>query len=478
MKDFDFDELDRAVSSVLTKKKQSTDPVATDSSVAVPVSQVSPAADASQTSTSSVSTTEPAEPAEPGAVQTPPVALEEVAEPASDETARDDESAQTPLEAHEDNMHSNSNDDLPEVPMVSSLSPAKDEADRRENDSDNTDVPSEQTDQTQSNLEPVESSLTHDDQLHDEKTASDEPHDDNDQMSDEESDSHTENTPEEDSPVHENTSEDRDTADNSDEVTATNTDDSNTSDPSQDVVAPRRGRFMDMVHPSADMKSESKPMGPRSGVTITPSSDFSVAPDDEQNEVGVSTIDATPSITEEVEEPATSDLSLDTETQDEPVDEPGDDAVAIDTTTPFIPDVPVEKRPLNALPADGLGDTSSVSLDEKASVVATGDSGQTPREFAPDVMAVEANETVGETEQSADNTNPDTSNTTSTDVSPATAAAAAEQEPHPVFDASSYQQPLASTKPKSSMMIWGIVVLILFLVGASIGVLYFLYGQQ
>ena len=91
-------------------------------------------------------------------------------------------------------------------------------------------------------------------------------------------------------------------------------------------------------------------------------------------------------------------------------------------------------------------------------------------------MAVEANETVGGAD--ADIAASDTSEAATAVSSAAVASAIADQEPHPVFDANSYHQPLEKPKQKTSLMMIIIIVIILALVGASIGVLYFLYGQQ
>lgn len=434
MKDFDFDELDRAVSSVLTKKKQTDDTTVstTDNQQNTPAtdvaSQTSDTTNSSNDSTTNDATSDAVVTEPEASAPEPPLSADTVdqsEDTTSDSPVDDSNDAQTPQQAHDELMH----EQLPEVPVVEDTS---DQADNTTNDSDD---------------------------------ASEAPH------------------------VSNNHGEHSDALDNknADIATSDGTFESSHNDSMSDtatragVTVPKRGRFMDVVHPSADMKTEPKPAQTHGGITLIPSRNFSVN-DSTDDDEKVYDAPAAPSPVDEVEEPSTSEqLSVSNQDQvsddankshSEDTDKPAQNH---DVSTPFIPDVPVEKRPLNALNEDESTEekTDSQAEIDKADVVATdAQSVSTPREFAPDVMAVEANENVGE----------DTADTSDAAVAVATAPVVTggeiNQEPHPVFDAQSYQQPLETPKAKTSHVLWLIIALILFLVGAAIGVLYFLYGQQ
>lgn len=267
------------------------------------------------------------------------------------------------------------------------------------------------------------------------------------------------------------------------------------------AISVKRGRFMDMVAPGSSSDTTKKPLGSRSGVTITPSADFAATASEqsEQHEtpaVNASVDPATPIVEGEVEpEVSAEGTSVSGDAHEEDV---ADSAVEVTVepmsatpvtpsnpadTTPFIPDVPVEKRPLNDLSdKEGSNDDSSASTGEETPVQ-TADptlSANVPKEFDKDIMAVEANETVGEKDEThpADETTPEPVQPAASDAdttSPALAATTA--EPHPMFDTSTLAHPGDLATHHTSKLSWAIVAISLFIVGAALGVLYFLYGQ-
>lgn len=435
MKDFDFDELDRAVSSVLTKTKNDGDTADTSTTSPPPVEPVTDpivAADTQQAVVDDLS--------DQGSDTFAPDAA---SDDSASATSSDDQASETVVV-----------EDLPEVPMIVT---ATDEPSTP--DSTNDDIASDQP------ADDVPAPVSSDE----ERNSS--------------VDEHADETPsQDDASVEAAPSEalkEESSAVDHPAAVSPNT-------------PPKRGRFMDMVHPSAVAASEQKPMPTRSGVTIAPSSDFSA-------EIPANEEPAAPEaptelqLTEEVEEPSTSEQIAAESAPATSTDEAITDEPAVETkdiSTPFIPDVPVEKRPLNAQASDNASLTTASDTpsetETKAEIVPTGeqDSVQTPREFAPDVMAVEANETVGETSDETSTSNGSTEASAAAVASQPSAIASVsaddktDQESHPVFDANSYHQPLAGVKPKSSKTLWAMIVVILFLVGAALGVLYFLYGQQ
>lgn len=237
----------------------------------------------------------------------------------------------------------------------------------------------------------------------------------------------------------------------------------------------KRGKFMDVVAPGSI--EPKKPISTHTAVTIAPSSDFKAEEAAPADPVVETIPQAVPEI-DVVQEPETHEA-----------DEAGSDpaVAAVDTSdttpaqdngvTPFIPDVPVDKRPLNPGTGDAvISDTtteqsSSTSIEPVAddtSTTATPDAmptdqvlaGSVPKEFNKDIMAVEANETVGAA-----------SDVISKDGDVAAAA-------HPLFDTTSLAGHEAVAKHHGpSKMTWIIVGSSLFIVGAALGVLYFLYGQ-
>ncbi len=437
MKDFDFDELDRAVNSVLAKKD--TPDTTETNSTAVPV-----------TNDSNV-----------------PVS------PQDNDTSRDDSVVTT---ADTEDKGS----DIP-VSVVSNSSDSSDEL-QSENNTDTVTDPYQAPDESP-NEENSDNSA--------ESTTPSEP-----QTLEVSTDTSAEvgNDETDEKP---NDSDELTTEDGSSALLAT---DSATT--SLASIPVKRGRFMDVMTPqNGDVK---KPMASRGGVKLTPSSDFSptMSVDTESNEQPLQTEapssdtddssleheTISPS-TEVVEENTVADqtdetqVASDDDVQSSPSSEQTD-------ATPFIPDVPVEKRPLNSLSSDvqSTADTpheekqpeSTEPIADQVSVDPTLTS-NVPKEFDKDIMAVEANETVGESDEThADQTDASvvesSDHTQSSDATNSLAMAATTAEPHPMFDTSTLGHADVATH-HGSKLTWTVVVASLFIVGAALGVLYFLYGQ-
>ena len=435
MKDFDFDELDRAVNSVLATKDTKTDAAADPATT-----------DASQ---QAVQVADQPNDAVPVTVQTQTV---------------------EPREEHVEDLHDEAHEETNDVHTENDDAEESDDSvqvDVNSGSEDATETPDEEQDEVQVLNSDEQDELLEDGQDADEETES---HDDH----------------------HGQADELAETAD---------TDEANDTHAAALAAIPvKRGRFMDMVPGTGTSDNAKKPMPVRSGLTLTPSSDF-VATGAQEDETDEDSHDAsqtdvaTPLIDSEVE-PEVQTISVDEQSHDDSLSEQSDEeehdeaktepitdadptAVTSDVpaaSAPFIPDVPVEKRPLNSLSGDtseltdALKGENTENSDESSSVADPTLFANPPKEFDKDIMAVEANETVGEHNdtQNASNTPSDAS---------ALAINATGAEPHPMFDTSTLAHSGATAAHHTSKMSWAIVGVSLFIVGAALGVLYFLYGQ-
>lgn len=287
----------------------------------------------------------------------------------------------------------------------------------------------------------------------------------------------------------------------------------------------RRGQFMDMIHPSSDMKKAATPGVKREGITIQPSptqpheemvaspapteNDTTSEPepndeqplviesDDSPPETPTDTTDEvaypdpmeftgrdeatdhTPnSSIEEPESTTQNDPVVDTSDQHQ--DMPVDDEPL---SSPFLPDAKVEKRPL------GSQDISTVSTE------AEGDSAPPvilPAELGTEVLAIEStggthSEIESEAEQDISPSpepvmdTPAASDTTQTGSiaqqyaeKPSTSATSTGA----IYDTDTYHQPLDHTPKKRSIL--GIVIwmLSLILIGAAAAAAYFYFAPR
>ncbi|MFZ1812510.1 MAG: hypothetical protein WAU02_03270 [Candidatus Saccharimonadales bacterium] len=444
MKDFDFDELDRAVSSVLTKKPSddAAKPAVTVAEPSVPVQapQSDEPGDSAVTDatddTSSAPVLPPITEPEQSVIDEPPVSLEPEQSTTPESTV---DAALTP-------------EDLPAVPTLDAF---------HEESHETTD---ESLDQSSPVVEePAKQPVT--------------------------------TTPEQENTLME--------APEAELVKV-------------DTIPHKRGRFMDVVPPAGHTDMTPRPMPTRSGVALAPSADFKVEEEAPISDGATETVTSPdmPNMVDEEVEPSPTDASISDSPDDQPADgdvmteeaepslaehgletpEQPSDATMSEATpepsetteptvptshqTPFIPDVPVEKRPLNADASTPASDTLSAPSDMPPAAM--------PKEFGEEIMAVEANETVGEAVPAESDSKPADAPaktpTAATSIAPQYRAAEekTDTQSHPVFDADTYHKPLEAGAAKHgvSKVVWFIIAGVLFLTGSVLGVLYFLYGQQ
>ncbi len=292
------------------------------------------------------------------------------------------------------------------------------------------------------------------------------------------------------------------------------------------IATRRRGQFMDVVHPSSDMTSKPSdaPTSPAAPKMVLKPISASVVPDEPSSdaepvvepsaEVEVpSTVDEAPTEAadsplvdhpwpdpldvmenqedakdakatpvEAIEDMATEEASVDEISEPDTADEPV-------SSTPFLADTKVDKRPLDAfspddVPADavapdpGLGEMTAEAL---------------PPELQSDIVAVEsgASDSVSDTEETPE-TKEETGKSKKTEEKvdeptfnasiPQQYAVAEAQasDDHSIFDTSEYHQPLAPAKSKKrgvpGWLTALLVIIVLIGAGAAGGYFWFQYG--
>lgn len=288
--------------------------------------------------------------------------------------------------------------------------------------------------------------------------------------------------------------------------------------PQASLAVKRRGQFMDMIHPSSNMKTT--PRAPkREGIAIAPAS---AAPTPAPEVVATPPVDI-PAL---IEEPA--------------LQVADDIAAPAPLVSPFLPDAKPEKRPLGSplvsqpidQPPEAVADTDDTDIDKQ--IPLEGGQQILPEELQTDILAVESNDltaaSVVSSEQSAPETPapaeelpaPEVPTDTPTaevavEVAPEPVVEASEPTPEPasepveaqpevvadtppvsttsgsipqqyaespstgdqtmgsIYDTANYHQPIEATAPtkKGSVLKWALAVLGLLLVGAAAGVGYF-----
>ncbi len=295
---------------------------------------------------------------------------------------------------------------------------------------------------------------------------------------------------------------------------ATNTDVApNTSVPSAAMPplqppAARRstGRFMDVVHPSSDMRSNFVSPRPnaREGVTVQPSDTSTV------EEPVLSSSPATDFVKSEWPDPIDYNKSYDqpkTEEAARPLvneapSSPVDDLVSVsadDTMppleSPFIADAKVEKRPLGAFAESSPAQNDSIEepavepdIDLSTNVTDTPNKDALmPAELQNNLLSIESNEDTAEVPVAEQTAGPEVAPTNvQAAVSEATPPVAITQQyveqpstgdkpAGSIFDVDNYHQPIAHPKKKKSgwlMIVW-IVLLIIF--GIAAGAAFYFY---
>lgn len=291
-----------------------------------------------------------------------------------------------------------------------------------------------------------------------------------------------------------------------------------TSAPAISPAVKRRGQFLDMVHPSADMTSRSKMPTPAARTKITPVSKDVVPDPTEKADAPTPAIPvATPPPAPKASEPVISEPSVEETNSDakdvawpDPLDvaqsvaqAASDDPIKDDTAseeakpeddptpvtvpsaardaaaTPFVTDAKVDKRPLGAfgtaeVPAAAeVAEVKADIADEQKAPVPT------PPELQPDVVSVEA---AAEREFTGNDTEPQEKPATGLSQSIPqqykTPAETPNLTTHPVFDTKEYHQPLTPVHHQKKSRGWLVVLIIVLLlvVGAALGYFAFVAG--
>ena len=304
--------------------------------------------------------------------------------------------------------------------------------------------------------------------------------------------------------------------------------------PAQPLAVKRRGQFMDMVHPSSNMKNAATPAPKREGVTVQPSSPFvppalsqfgaGDAGTEMKPEPSAPVLDVVTPVSAEVEQASAAMPASSTDTTTEwpdPIDlmsqvpsaEPAAVSQEVDVpsdvlqevsgpkqdepqTSPFLPDAKVEKRPLGGAgldePREAPADTS-VQNGASAEDMSKPPEVQLPDELKNDVMALESTST----SLSPQPTNEaPTAATDANAIAPASVpVASASSQPSgsgsiqqqyavqpstsdrtntPIYDTSTHQ-PLEPAHKKASSVKWVVFLLVVLIIGAIAGAAYFYF---
>ena len=287
----------------------------------------------------------------------------------------------------------------------------------------------------------------------------------------------------------------------------------------QPLAVKRRGRFMDVVHPSSDMR-------PPSGLTshqataVVPSKDFEAQPESNDNPVvaiqedaGVTEVpktdvmpeDVKPSDEAETEHDAPNDMPLSADVLSEVA------AISEEKpqTSPFLANTKVEKRPLGgvAQPSEELllsastegNDTDVIADDSTIDIEATHPE-QFPNELHSDVMAIESagsvhteNQTIDDKEDIQDETEqqppataieqdkiPDSvqvGDNGSINQQYSEQPGSGDQTNGAIYDTDTYHKPLEHVPKKSGLtvLLW---ILVLMVIGAAAGAAYFYFTTR
>lgn len=238
------------------------------------------------------------------------------------------------------------------------------------------------------------------------------------------------------------------------------------------LAVKRRGQFMDMIHPSSDMKSAPKPVR-REGVVIAPA-----AAADTSADIAPASLPDTPA---SKAAPAAAEPS-------EPTPEP--------QTSPFLPGAKPEKRPLGGTAGTGAPDPIENAEDTavKLQTAPVIDTQVLPEELSSDVLAVESNDLTSKTEiekpaeasvEIPQQTAPEPEAEQKPVETPAggsisqqytEAVSTGDQTSGSIYDTANYHQPIEAAKStkKASPLKWIILVIVLLIVGGGAGVGYFL----
>lgn len=262
--------------------------------------------------------------------------------------------------------------------------------------------------------------------------------------------------------------------------------------PAPAVPAARRGgRFMDVVHPSSDMKSTVPPRVSREGTTLAPAADISPSP-------AAPVTDVEPVVAEAPE--VKNETSATDTTWPDPLDSasfslppegeaPADEQEPL--SSPFIAGTKVEKRPLGG--ATPAGDAVAQPDVEPETQAQSSEGAQLPPQPPQDeplpaeldttIMAVEETDHHEEAPAVVAPVVPTPMSTETPPVPSASAAVGAASIPQQytespstgdqtngaVFDTNTYHKPLEHPAKKKSGWLWVIWIVLILLVGAAGG---------
>jgi hypothetical protein len=288
-------------------------------------------------------------------------------------------------------------------------------------------------------------------------------------------------------------------------------------------AARRGGRFMDVVHPSSDMKTSTgvapRPVS-RQGVTIAPSvpsrqPEVTAVPEvteaptiatepqpwpdpldmaGYQREPDTTTPAIEPEIPEIIPEVPT-DTVAPTELSVE-VSEPDDDQPL---STPFLSDAKVEKRPLGTnstedldhapVTSETMSEDETPDAENQLPAMPEPTPATLPAELQTDVLSIESDAPVESSDnvdeprnETSDETKSGTVAATATSVGPTSIQQQYTEQPSTgdastggIYDTDSYHRPLAHPAKKKSGWMWVVWVLLLLILGAAGGAIAYLY---
>lgn len=230
---------------------------------------------------------------------------------------------------------------------------------------------------------------------------------------------------------------------------------------------PSVGRFMDVVHPSSDMRTTLKTPQRPAAPTPTPVPAAPAAP-------------AKPTYTPPVQPTVNASdnwAGLPNYQSPNPVPE-----------SPFLPEAKVEKRPLgafsNELPPEpaksvpATTESAAVTSDEKPveNVEPANDGNKVPEELGSAMMGVESDSST-RPYNPAFNVNPLSQTPGSTSINQQYTEKPSSNTPqtNPIYDTSSYYKAVTKKKKKKSGWLWVLWIFILLIVGVGAGVAFYYF---
>ena len=289
----------------------------------------------------------------------------------------------------------------------------------------------------------------------------------------------------------------------------------------------RRGKFMDVMHPSADMSSATAPAAPsvrpaRTSPIVSPllTEHVPEASVTDENHAPVADLDESATLIgaepvpadNELDEPSDQNSNETTESheekvlQDEVVESQSDDipesshdpmtttdqadtdsSQAVEgeaepnetQSTPFLTDTQVEKRPLGAFGETDASDASQpgdvTDEIETPELMPAAAPAALPRELQPDVVTVESVQEAEAEQAAAISGDTSVANPFAAKVGVAPEATDGRVDGHPLFDTSTYHEPIAAVHAGGfpTWAKWALGLLCCLVVGAGVG--YFLF---